>query len=192
MPGDPLRERDSLVQSLASMMKQGEAGLSHVPKLIVRIVETDAWRERVTALGEHVQWRRFEEFVTGPPLAGLGASVQLLRDMCRGEMAALDAIDRVTRNPNGVHAFDNIQGTPAPTGTSRQQALRRLRDQRPDLHASVLAGELSAHRAMVTAGFRKQKTALQQLAHWWQKATPTEQQEFLDWVTAQRVTARTA
>jgi hypothetical protein len=33
--------------------------------------------------------------------------------------------------------------------------LRRLRDQRPDLHRRVLAGELSPHAAMLEAGFRR-------------------------------------
>jgi hypothetical protein len=42
-----------------------------------------------------------------------------------------------------------------PTGTSRATALRRLRKDRPDIHARVLKGELSAHAAMIEAGFRK-------------------------------------
>lgn len=43
----------------------------------------------------------------------------------------------------------------APTGTSREAGLRRLRKDRPDLHAEVLAGALSTHAAMVKAGFRR-------------------------------------
>jgi hypothetical protein len=38
-----------------------------------------------------------------------------------------------------------------PVGTTRDRALRQLRDQRPDLHARVAAKELSAHRAMIEA-----------------------------------------
>jgi hypothetical protein len=44
-----------------------------------------------------------------------------------------------------------------PVGTSRAYALRRLRKDRPDIHARVLAGELSPHGGMVEAGFRKRK-----------------------------------
>ena len=40
-------------------------------------------------------------------------------------------------------------------GNDPQYALRRLRTQRPDLHARVLAGDLSPHGAMVEAGFRR-------------------------------------
>jgi hypothetical protein len=42
-----------------------------------------------------------------------------------------------------------------PDGTARTTALRRLRKDRPDLHARVLAGELSANAAAVEAGFRR-------------------------------------
>lgn len=40
-----------------------------------------------------------------------------------------------------------------PRGTSQSANLRRLRKDRPDLHARVLAGELSSNAAMIEAGF---------------------------------------
>ena len=43
---------------------------------------------------------------------------------------------------------DNVN-VDRPTGNSRAQGLRRLRTHRPDLHARVLAGELSVHGARV-------------------------------------------
>jgi hypothetical protein len=52
-----------------------------------------------------------------------------------------------------VAAISTLSGRP--TGTSRAYALRRLREQRPDIHARVLAGEISPHAGMVEAGFRK-------------------------------------
>jgi hypothetical protein len=39
-------------------------------------------------------------------------------------------------------------------GTSNRYALRRLREERPDLHQRVVAGEISAHAAAVEAGIR--------------------------------------
>jgi hypothetical protein len=44
-----------------------------------------------------------------------------------------------------------IQVYRAPTGTSAAAALRRLCKDRPDIHARVLAGEISAHAGMVEA-----------------------------------------
>jgi hypothetical protein len=71
----------------------------------------------------------------------------------------LDA-DRQSRGPRGrpenvynssgdVHIFQR------PSGNSAAAALRRLERYRPDLLDRVLAGEMSAHAAMVEAGFRK-------------------------------------
>jgi hypothetical protein len=40
-------------------------------------------------------------------------------------------------------------------GNARQQALRRLRKDQPDLQAKVLAGELSPHAATIEAGLRQ-------------------------------------
>lgn len=42
-----------------------------------------------------------------------------------------------------------------PTGNAVNYALLRLGEQRPDLHAQVLAGTKSAHAACVEAGFRR-------------------------------------
>jgi hypothetical protein len=47
----------------------------------------------------------------------------------------------------------------APSGTSAAAAMRRLRKDRPGIHARVLAGEMSAHAGMVEAGFRKRRRA---------------------------------
>ena len=51
--------------------------------------------------------------------------------------------------------INGIQGFQAPTGTSTEAFLRRLDKDRPDIHARVMAGELSAHAGMIEAGFRK-------------------------------------
>lgn len=101
-----------------------------------------------------------------------------------------EADDKAARRPNGRPSGETlyaIQSFP-PTGTSRQRALRRLRDQRADvhvdnihtrptgtsvdsalrrlrsqrtdLHTRVLAGELSPHAAAVEAGFRRKTITL--------------------------------
>lgn len=41
-------------------------------------------------------------------------------------------------------------------GNSKLYALRRLRHNHRELHQKVLAGEMSAHRAMIAAGFRRE------------------------------------
>jgi len=41
-------------------------------------------------------------------------------------------------------AVDNVNRTTGPDGNTRQHALRKLRKDRPDLHAQVLAEKLSS------------------------------------------------
>lgn len=104
---------------------------------------------------------------------GLGTDVKTLKNLCRDNPAALDALDRATQGRTGrpsAETVDNINDLKKPDGTSRDAALRRLRkhsdpesdDYREDvagLYRQVLQGEKSCHRAMIEAGFRKQATS---------------------------------
>lgn len=64
-------------------------------------------------------------------------------------------------------------------GNARTYALRRLRESRPDLHARVLAGELSPHAGMIAAGFRQRETPLTTLHRVWRKVSPEDRARFL-------------
>jgi hypothetical protein len=105
----------------------------------------------------------------------LGYSPEALTQIVleRKTAASVDAVDRkeqrpVGRPPKSAEEIDTLNrtGQPSPEidnniinkrsaqGTSQAQALRRLRKDRPDLHAKVLSGEIkSANKAMVVAGF---------------------------------------
>lgn len=160
----------ALVEALGSALREGEHGLKTGPALLVRVLREESWRSFVTQRGDEVEHQRFEQFVTTPPLRGLGASMRLIsklvdsidEEAVRAE--ARDLLDRAVQRPLGAnqHAegLDNIQTLDAPSGTSREAGLRRLRKDRPDLHAEVLAGRLSTHAAMVKAGFRKRKISI--------------------------------
>jgi len=76
------------------------------------------------------------------------------RARCADDPEALDLLDRASQNQAGrpKETLDNVQGFPS--GNRSDTALRRLRKDRPDLHAAVLDGALSPHAAMVRAGFR--------------------------------------
>ncbi|MFJ5785370.1 hypothetical protein [Streptomyces hydrogenans] len=126
-------------------------------------MEEEAWRAFVTPRGELVEHERFVDFVTTPPTAGLGATVELLRTIVAADEVTLDLLDQALQRPAHIHQddlddVDNIHVRPS--GTSKEAGLRRLRKDRPDLHADVLAGRLSTHSAMVKAGFRKRKISV--------------------------------
>jgi hypothetical protein len=73
-----------------------------------------------------------------------------------------------------------------PSGTSAAAALRRLEKDRPDIHARVLAGELSANAGMVEAGFRKPRqrhkiTPLDKIRKLWLTLTDEEREIVRNW-----------
>lgn len=148
-----------LNNSLSSALRSGEHGLVTVPGLIKRVLAEESWREFVTQMGEHVQYERFADFVATPPLKGLGSELSLIRRIVVDDPEALDLYDQAVRTSNGgdrrseSFSVNNIH-TERPAGTSQDRALRKLRSDAPELHAEVLAGHISAHAAMVKAGFR--------------------------------------
>ncbi len=155
---DPLHARAVLVDSLSSALRRGGSALGSVPGLLKQILADEGWREFITQRDELVRHERFEDFVTAAPLRGLGADLDLVRRIVSRDAEAEDLLTRATRGVQGrrTDLVDNINEVSRPDGTSREQALRSLRKNAPELHSRVLAGELSPHAAMVEAGLRPQ------------------------------------
>lgn len=158
---DALTANNVLVEQLGSALRRGDASLNDVPGLLKQLLAEEAWREFRPKRGEPIRYERFEDFAQTKPVAGLGASVGLIKRIIRDDPEALDLLDRALQRPTGAYE-DDLEGDDnvntfkisRPLGNSSEQALRKLRKDRPDLHEQVLAGNLSPHRAMVEAGFR--------------------------------------
>ncbi len=91
-------------------------------------------------------------------MEGLGATVDLVRRVASDDPVTIDLLDQALQRPAHLHAggsdVDIVHITPRPDGNRSDRALRKLRKDAPELHAEVLAGRLSAHAAMVQAGYR--------------------------------------
>ena len=78
---------------------------------------------------------------------------QLVRRVVGNNDRLRDKLDILVKHPNAVrHAVDNVNSMP--DGNEGARALRALRKKRPELHARVVAGELSPNAAAIEAGFR--------------------------------------
>jgi hypothetical protein len=182
MTVDQGRINDTYVSSLRFAIKEGEVGLHGVPTLVKRIIQEDAWQERIVEkTGSVARFSRFVDFVQAKPMDGLGTDLATIKRLCSDDMGAVDLIDRVTQLPaHRPVTVDNVHSSEVrPDGNSRDAALRRLRKDRPDLHERVIGGELSPHAAMLEAGFRKTPTALEKLNRAWDVASPEERAAFL-------------
>lgn len=158
MSDSVLVENDQVVCDLRDAIRDGDSGLRYVPRLLRRVLETGAWRDRVDrATGQPVPFGSFAEFAATKPTEGLGADLDLIRRVIANDAVALDLLDQALRNPEGGsaqrRATVDVINSGRPDGTSKAYALRRLRDAAPEIHARVLAGDISPHAAMVEAGF---------------------------------------
>lgn len=147
-----------VIEVLGNKLQYATSDYDMIPELVIQLVDGNMWQSFVTPRGETVKYESFERFVETPPLAGLGASVESLKRACADDTKALDRLDEAMQRPPSLHAVDNINGRP--DGTSESAALRRLRKEAEtspevaELREQVLAGQLTAHAAMVKAGFR--------------------------------------
>ncbi len=86
---DLLRRGDPLVVLLRSFASKGEYALTEVPALLRCLLADGLWRDRVIEqTGERAAFSRFEDFITAPPLEGLGTTPELLRRLCDPERDA--------------------------------------------------------------------------------------------------------
>lgn len=154
-----------LVEALSTSLRSTENGLGTVPDLLKRVLEEGSWREFLSPRGELIMHERFAEFVTTPPTSGLGASIELLKRIVADSPVTVDLLDQALMGRRGartdlVDNVNDVDGTARPAGNRQDAALRRLRKDRPDLHDRVLAGELSAHKAMIEGGFRSRTVSV--------------------------------
>jgi hypothetical protein len=186
---NPLVRNRNMVDALASAVRGGSESLGQVPGLLCRVLEEEAWRHFTTALGKDVHHARVADFITMPPLDGLGASVELVKKIIAEDPRALDLLDQALQKPNGrpAETVSNIHSSPArPSGTTRTRALRKLRteadrgnEKAAELHADVLADRISAHAAMIQAGFREKTVSVpvgkpERIAKYLRKHMPRE------------------
>jgi hypothetical protein len=155
--------------------------LNHVPQTVRRVIETEAWRAFLVGGVLVVRFERFSDFITTDGAkSGCGWKPELVEGLLQKSedqevlamwhkaMSADDARDvvkqsqdtqRPAHRPKTEESRDtknnDVTTYSRKGGNTAENAERRLRKDRPDLHARVLAGEMSWNAAMIEAGFRK-------------------------------------
>ena len=164
---------------LDKRLRGSEVNLTGLADMIVVVLRDEAWRRRRIRTGEIVECASFLEFLTAPPLKGCGEDVTKVEKLLKDDAEALRMFREATTRPRGGRRVNGDIRTIEPErGTTRAYTLDRLHRTDPALYQRVVKGELSANAAAIQAGLRKHKTALDQLHHWWTKATATERRAF--------------
>lgn len=174
------KERAWIIDALGSAISDGETSLGQVPQLLRKVLENDAWKDFETKMGKHVvyQQHEFKKFVETPPLDGLGADMELIKEIASKDMELQIMLARALRlskgNPTGNNQHTGGNGTisaiskekvsqlsiPESEGKSKDekkkrerygQNILRLENKSPELYAQVLAGKKTLHAAAIEA-----------------------------------------
>jgi len=158
---DQVKAAGELVTALFQAIEHGQNRIASVPGILKQVIQEDAWRQYALPHSSVIHiYSSFREFVED----WLRISLEDLKAICtaRCDYEALDLVDKVTKGKQGQRndLVDNVNYVNSPDGNANTYALRKLRKDRPDLHAKVIAGELTPNSAMVEAGFRQKQITI--------------------------------
>lgn len=170
-----------IVDDLTTSLRDGETSLECVPLLVGRVLADDLWRRRQIRTGQIVTFEKFADFVTAPPLAGLGERSDRIKRLLDKDEDVLQRFEAAIRlNTSGTRTdLDSNTTKVASVDRGKAYTLRRLAKDHPELYAKVCQKELSANAAAIEAGFRKLPTPLELLLRAWEKADESARREFL-------------
>jgi len=161
-----LLRNDEHVSHLREMAFSSE-GLNAIPEMVAEIIENDRWMKRIIRdTGQPAEYTegQFVNFVTDPPLKGLGLTLARLSQLVDSDPIVQDKVAKLAAGKKGKrpkkerdtdNRVINSSGRQSPVGNTRLAGLNRLRKDRPDLHRRVLDAELSVKQAKREAGWVK-------------------------------------
>ena len=174
-------EAYQVCNSAISALSHGETSLSTFPKLLRRIIDERAWESRRVPGKGVVTMQSLRELVTTAPITGWGEDPAKIEAVIRDDAEVLAMWREAMKAQGKRNLPDNVKEVTA--GNSRAYTVSRLQREAPDLFAKVAAGEISANAAAIKAGFRKRKSPLDQLLHWWARCGKQERAVFISRVT---------
>lgn len=142
-------------------LHKGEAGLDNLPLVLEQIGDEKMYKRFVhPETGQILENESFRDFVYSSPPKGLGTKQETIYRLCKDNERVLSKVTTwLTGRHGGDRHSDNFKSNnvtlESRRGNSPTYALRKLRKDAPRLHEKVIEGQLSAHAAMVEAGFRK-------------------------------------
>jgi hypothetical protein len=166
MSEDILRERAARVEEAFRLLQGNKDGLGNIPGILRQLITLRVW-EGYDWKGKTVTFGTFREFIETPPPEGLGTTVDDLVQFCKKYPEIADQIDQLMQEQMPAYRppkrSDNITPYKKATGTSFRRSLRRLRalgqkdPKAEELRQCVLRGEISANKALLELGKRRQR-----------------------------------
>lgn len=161
-----INKRSHVYDELSRTLTDGVQAHEMVPFLVKETLRLEAWKERRTPNGRMLPPGTLYGFVHDRLPDGLATTFATIEKLIKDDAEALAMWTEATRGKQGERTdlVDNVHDVPAkPDGNSREAALRRLNkleregDERAvEAKRAVVAGEKSAHRALIDLGPRRE------------------------------------
>lgn len=165
-----LRRRGARIESASAELRFGDdRRITEIPALLASIVTDGDWQRFETKAGDVVEHTSFTEFITTPPLAGLGTTATVVERICKIDPDSDDARLVLAALRNDIPALANV-GRPFAnaangcvttiSGRDAGYVVARLKRDDPELAAQVINGTLTAHAAALKAGIRRPRITI--------------------------------
>ncbi len=181
-------EKGQIAITTVQCFTRADGSLASFPGLLKRVIQEKVWERRIHN-GQLIELPNLRSLITEKPIRGWGQNPDKIQAVIQDDPEALALFrEAMVDGPGGDKKSedriisDNITNDLIERGTSKSYTVSRLKRDRPDLFERVVAGELSANRAAIEAGFRKVPTTLEQIKTMWSKATPEERTEFIQYL----------
>lgn len=172
-------EKAQLAKTTVQCFTGLKGSLDNFPALLKRVIEERAWERRLHN-GRLIELASLRELVTLKPLEGWGQNPSKIEAVIKDSAEVLAMWREEMTNEPHKHLSDGDNITIKPErGTGKSYTVSRLKRESPELFERVVAGELSANAAAIKAGWRKVKSPLEHLSHWWSKASQEERVAFI-------------
>ena len=132
---------------------------TQVPELVLHILKNDDWKVRnPDSELKPKEFQFFPEFVEAARPWGLQTNYKELEELCKGfeDVELALAKEKITKGKEVKNEeLKKIKKT------QKQQALEILERKRPDLLKKILNKEMSVYKAMIEAGFLKERAKVE-------------------------------
>ena len=181
-------EKGQIAVTTVQCFTRADGSLASFPGLLKRVIQEKVWERRIHN-GHLIELPNLRALITEKPIRGWGQNPDKIQAVIQDDAEALalfrEAMVDGPGQPKTTEAKsinDNVINTLSSQGNSKAYTVSRLKRDRPDLFEKVVAGELSANKAAIEAGFRRKPTTIEQIKTLWSKATLDEQSEFIQYI----------
>lgn len=153
-------EKGQLASATVQCFSEAGGSLENLPKLLRKCISEKVWKKR-SHHGRIIELPNLRALITRAPIEGWGEDPKKIEALIKDDPEALaefrhEMLGQEGGNKKSGITVDIINSDVRSDGTSRSYSLARVKKDCPtEVWDAVVAGELSAHRALVEAGIRK-------------------------------------